>query len=43
MERQAVTGIETIFGMVLTAVALLAGLLVAAAVAPEPGVSPGRG
>ena len=39
MERQAVTGIETIFSMILTAVALVAGLLVAAAVAPEPQMS----
>jgi uncharacterized membrane protein YjjB (DUF3815 family) len=39
-ERQALVGIETIFSMVLTAVALVAGLLIAAAVAPEPRVSP---
>lgn len=39
MERQAVAGIETIFSMVLTAVALVAGLLVAAVVAPEPRLS----
>lgn len=35
MEREAVTGIETIFSMILTAVALVAGLLIAAVVAPE--------
>lgn len=35
LERQAVTGIETIFSMILTAVALVAGLLVAGVVAPE--------
>jgi uncharacterized membrane protein YjjP (DUF1212 family) len=39
MERQAVAGIETIFSMILTAVALVAGLLVAAAVVPEPRLS----
>jgi len=39
MERQAVAGIETIFSMILTAVALVAGLLVAAVVAPEPRLS----
>ena len=42
MERQAVAGIETIFSMILTAVALVAGLLVAAVVAPERRVSPRR-
>jgi uncharacterized membrane protein YjjP (DUF1212 family) len=35
LERQAVVGIETIFGMIITAVALVAGLLLAAAIAPE--------
>jgi uncharacterized membrane protein YjjP (DUF1212 family) len=40
LERQAVAGIETIFSMILTAVALVAGLLVAAVVAPERRVSP---
>ena len=39
LERQAVAGIETIFSMILTAVALVAGLLVAAVVAPERRVS----
>lgn len=39
MERQAVAGIETIFSMILTAVALVAGLLVAGVVAPEPRLS----
>ena len=39
MERQAVAGIETIFSMILTAVALVAGLLIAAVVAPEPRLS----
>ena len=42
MERQAVAGIETIFSMILTAVALVAGLLIAAAVIPEPRTSLGR-
>lgn len=36
MERQAVAGIETAFSMILTAVALVAGLLVAGVIAPEP-------
>jgi uncharacterized membrane protein YjjP (DUF1212 family) len=39
LEREAVAGIETIFSMILTAVALVAGLLVAAAVAPEARMS----
>lgn len=39
MERQAVAGIETIFSMILTAVALVAGLLIAAFIAPEPKVT----
>ena len=39
LERQAVVGIETIFGMIITAVALVAGLLLAAAIAPEPRLS----
>jgi uncharacterized membrane protein YjjP (DUF1212 family) len=39
MARQAVVGIETIFSMILTAVALVAGLLVAGVIAPEPRVS----
>jgi uncharacterized membrane protein YjjB (DUF3815 family) len=34
MDRKAVAGIETAFSMVMTAVALAAGLLVAAVVAP---------
>lgn len=36
MERQALAGIETAFSMMLTAVALVAGLLVAGVIAPEP-------
>jgi uncharacterized membrane protein YjjP (DUF1212 family) len=36
MERQAVVGIETAFSMFLTAVALVAGLLIAGVIAPEP-------
>jgi len=36
MERQALAGIETAFSMMLTAVALVAGLLIAGAIAPEP-------
>jgi uncharacterized membrane protein YjjP (DUF1212 family) len=43
LERQAVAGIETIFSMILTAVALVGGLLVAAAVAPEPRMSQSTG
>jgi len=34
-----VAGIETIFSMILTAVALVVGLLIAAVVAPEPRAS----
>lgn len=41
IERQAVAGIETIFSMILTAVALVAGLLIAAAVIPERRMSLG--
>jgi uncharacterized membrane protein YjjP (DUF1212 family) len=40
LERQAVAGIETIFSMILTAVALVAGLLVAGVIAPERSLSP---
>ena len=36
MERRAVAGIETAFSMILTAVALVAGLLIAGVIAPEP-------
>lgn len=36
MERQALAGIETAFSMMLTAVALVAGLLIAGVLAPEP-------
>ncbi len=36
MERQTVAGIETAFSMILTAVALVAGLLIGGVVAPEP-------
>lgn len=39
IDRQAVAGIETIFSMILTAVALVVGLLIAAVVAPEPRAS----
>jgi uncharacterized membrane protein YjjP (DUF1212 family) len=35
IERQAVVGIETAFSMILTAVALVAGLLVAGVIVPE--------
>jgi len=41
IERQAVAGIETIFSMILTVVALVAGLLIAAAVIPERRMSLG--
>ena len=40
LERQAVAGIETIFSMILTAVALVAGLLVAGVIAPERSLTP---
>jgi uncharacterized membrane protein YjjB (DUF3815 family) len=43
MERQAVTGIETIFSMILTAMALVAGLLIAAVIAPEKRMPPTDG
>jgi uncharacterized membrane protein YjjP (DUF1212 family) len=36
MERQSLAGIETAFSAILTAVALVAGLLVAGVVVPEP-------
>jgi hypothetical protein len=36
MEQKAVAGIETAFSMFLTAMALVAGLLVAGVIAPEP-------
>ena len=36
MERRAVAGIETAFSMILTAMALVAGLLIAGVIAPEP-------
>ncbi|HEU0015971.1 MAG TPA: threonine/serine exporter family protein [Longimicrobium sp.] len=47
MERQALAGIEGAFSMILTAVALASGLLMAGVVAPEPPLraepsSPGR-
>jgi uncharacterized membrane protein YjjB (DUF3815 family) len=42
MERQAVAGVETIFSMILAAVALVAGLLIAGVIAPEPSLSVGR-
>jgi uncharacterized membrane protein YjjP (DUF1212 family) len=35
MERKAVAGIETAFSMILTAMALVAGLLIAGVIAPE--------
>jgi len=35
VERQAVAGIETAFSTALTAIALVAGLLVAGVIAPE--------
>ena len=41
IERQAVAGVETIFSMILTVVALVAGLLIAAAVIPERRMSLG--
>lgn len=38
LERRALAGIETAFSMILTAVALVAGLLIASVIAPEPRV-----
>jgi hypothetical protein len=38
LERRTLAGIETAFSMILTAVALAAGLLIAGVIAPEPGV-----
>jgi uncharacterized membrane protein YjjB (DUF3815 family) len=35
LERQALAGVETAFSTVLTAVALVAGLLIAGVLAPE--------
>jgi len=40
MDRRAVAGLETAFSMMLTAMALVAGLLIANAIAPEPSVRP---
>ena len=36
MQRNTVAGIDTAFTMVLTAVSLVAGLLIASILAPEP-------
>jgi uncharacterized membrane protein YjjB (DUF3815 family) len=36
MDRKVVAGLETAFSMILTAIALVAGLLIASVVAPEP-------
>ena len=36
MERNTVAGIDTAFTMILTAVSLVAGLLIAGVLAPEP-------
>ncbi len=41
MDRQAVTGIETAFSMILTAIALVAGMLVAGVILPERRIGPG--
>ena len=43
MERDTVAGIERAFSMILTAVALVAGLLIAGVLAPEPRVRDGHG
>jgi uncharacterized membrane protein YjjP (DUF1212 family) len=40
MDRRAVAGLETAFSMMLTAVALVAGLLIANAIAPERRIRP---
>lgn len=40
VERQALAGIEAAFSMMLTAVALVAGLLIAGVLAPEPRLRP---
>jgi uncharacterized membrane protein YjjP (DUF1212 family) len=42
MERKTVAGIETAFSMILTAMALVAGLLIAGVIAPEPRMRDGR-
>jgi hypothetical protein len=39
MERNTIAGIDTAFTMVLTAVSLVAGLLIAGIVAPAPQIS----
>ena len=36
MERQMIAGLETAFSMILTAISLVAGLLIAGVLAPEP-------
>jgi uncharacterized membrane protein YjjB (DUF3815 family) len=36
MERNTIAGIDTAFAMILTAMSLVAGLLIASIVAPEP-------
>jgi uncharacterized membrane protein YjjB (DUF3815 family) len=36
MERDTVSGIDTAFTMILTAVSLVAGLLIAGVLVPEP-------
>ncbi|HET7421951.1 MAG TPA: threonine/serine exporter family protein, partial [Gemmatimonadales bacterium] len=41
MDRQAVTGIETAFSMILTAIALVAGMLVAGVILPERRIGTG--
>jgi uncharacterized membrane protein YjjP (DUF1212 family) len=38
MDREAIAGLETAFSMIMTAVALVAGLLIAGVIAPEPRV-----
>ena len=41
LDRQAVTGIETAFSMILTAIALVAGMLVAGVILPERRIGTG--
>lgn len=43
MERDTIAGIERAFSMILTAVALVAGLLIAGVLVPEPRVRDGHG
>jgi uncharacterized membrane protein YjjB (DUF3815 family) len=41
IEREALTGIETAFSMILTAIALVAGMLMAGVIVPERRIGSG--